>query len=99
MLAAVAALDVLDATAVYWAGRLTLCSGPDDLDRYDAAFAAYFGGEAPRRGRPAPPPRRGSPSPRRSRRAAEPVGTARTPPTSPSPRPPTRCCGSATSPT
>lgn len=51
MLAAVAALDVLDATAVYWAGRLTLCSGPDDLDRYDAAFTAYFGGEAPRRGR------------------------------------------------
>ncbi|MGY1654126.1 vWA domain-containing protein [Geodermatophilus sp. SYSU D01119] len=59
MLSAVAALDVLDATAVYWAGRLTLCSGPDDLDRYDAAFAAWFGGEAPRR-RPAaaqePPP-------------------------------------------
>ncbi|WP_089402842.1 vWA domain-containing protein [Geodermatophilus saharensis] len=49
MLSAVAALDVLDATAVYWAGRLTLCAGPDDLDRYDAAFAAYFGGETPRR--------------------------------------------------
>jgi uncharacterized protein with von Willebrand factor type A (vWA) domain len=48
MLAAVGALDVLDATAVYWAGRLTLCGGPDDLERYDAAFAAYFGGEAPR---------------------------------------------------
>jgi uncharacterized protein with von Willebrand factor type A (vWA) domain len=48
MLAAVGHLDVLDATAVYWAGRLTLCGSPDDLDRYDAAFAAYFGGEAPR---------------------------------------------------
>jgi uncharacterized protein with von Willebrand factor type A (vWA) domain len=48
MLAAAGHLDVLDPTAVYWAGRLTLCGSPDDLDRYDAAFAAYFGGEAPR---------------------------------------------------
>ena len=48
MLEAIGALDVLDATAVYWAGRLTLCGGPDDLDRYDAAFAAFFGGERPR---------------------------------------------------
>ncbi|MCW2682499.1 MAG: hypothetical protein JWP33_412 [Blastococcus sp.] len=48
MLAAVAVLDVLDPTAVYWAGRLTLCGGPDDLDRYDAAFAAWFAGERPR---------------------------------------------------
>ncbi len=53
MLSAVAALDVLDATAVYWAGRLTLCAGPDDLDRYDAAFAAYFAGETPRLTTPA----------------------------------------------
>ncbi|WP_249523338.1 vWA domain-containing protein [Modestobacter marinus] len=52
MLAAVAHLDVLDATAVYWSGRLTLCASPDDLDRYDAGFAAYFGGEAPRARRP-----------------------------------------------
>ncbi|MBB3677526.1 vWA domain-containing protein [Modestobacter versicolor] len=48
MLDAVGHLDVLDPSAVYWAGRLTLCGSPDDLDRYDAAFAAYFGGEAPR---------------------------------------------------
>ncbi|MCW2583743.1 MAG: hypothetical protein JWQ53_2533 [Klenkia sp.] len=48
MLQAVGHLDVLDATDVYWAGRLTLCASPDDLDRYDAAFAAYFAGEAPR---------------------------------------------------
>jgi uncharacterized protein with von Willebrand factor type A (vWA) domain len=52
MLTALGALDVLDPTDVYWAGRLTLCSGPDDLDRYDAAFAAYFAGEAPRLRRP-----------------------------------------------
>ena len=48
MLAALGSLDVLDPGDVYWAGRLTLCGGPDDLDRYDAAFAAYFTGERPR---------------------------------------------------
>ena len=48
MLTAVGALDVLDPGDVYWAGRLTLCGSPDDLDRYDAAFAAWFGGERPR---------------------------------------------------
>ncbi|MET0914723.1 MAG: VWA domain-containing protein [Jiangellaceae bacterium] len=40
------ALGYLDAgrTAdVYWAGRLTLCAGPDEVAAYDAAFAAYFG--------------------------------------------------------
>jgi uncharacterized protein with von Willebrand factor type A (vWA) domain len=51
MLTALGSLDVLNPTDVYWAGRLTLCGGPDDLDRYDAAFAAYFAGEAPRAGR------------------------------------------------
>ena len=51
MLEALGSLDVLDPTDVYWAGRLTLCGGPDDLDRYDAAFAAYFAGEAPRANR------------------------------------------------
>jgi uncharacterized protein with von Willebrand factor type A (vWA) domain len=41
-------LDPADRNDLYWAGRLTLCSGPDDLDRYDRAFAAYFAGdEAP----------------------------------------------------
>jgi uncharacterized protein with von Willebrand factor type A (vWA) domain len=48
MLAAVGALDVLDPGDVYWAGRLTLCASPDDLDRYDAAFTAWFSGEIPR---------------------------------------------------
>jgi uncharacterized protein with von Willebrand factor type A (vWA) domain len=36
---------------VYWTGRLTLCSGPDEVAAYDVAFAAYFGDlplEAPR---------------------------------------------------
>jgi uncharacterized protein len=28
---------------VYWAGRLTLCSSPDDVAAYDVAFAAFFG--------------------------------------------------------
>ncbi|WP_324274882.1 vWA domain-containing protein [Blastococcus brunescens] len=46
-LVAIGALSVLDPGAVYWAGRLTLCGGPEDVDRYDAAFAAYFAGEQP----------------------------------------------------
>jgi uncharacterized protein len=28
---------------VYWAGRLTLCDSPTDIERYDRVFAAYFG--------------------------------------------------------
>ena len=31
MLAAMGSLDVLHESDVYWAGRLTLCSGPVDL--------------------------------------------------------------------
>ncbi len=31
-----------DQRATYWAGRATLCSGPDDLDRYDQVFEAWF---------------------------------------------------------
>ncbi|WP_346620615.1 VWA domain-containing protein [Blastococcus montanus] len=58
MLAALGRLDVLDPSAVYWAGRLTLCSGPDDLDRYDTAFAAWFSGRRPR---PAPAPAQATP--------------------------------------
>jgi uncharacterized protein with von Willebrand factor type A (vWA) domain len=49
-----AALDVLDVTDprdAYWAGRTTLCGSADDLAVYDAAFAAYFGGRTPVRGR------------------------------------------------
>ena len=56
MLAALGHLDVLDPNQVYWAGRLTLCADPEDLDRYDAAFALYFGGRRPVRGRAAAEP-------------------------------------------
>lgn len=54
MVTAIGHLDVLDPAAVYWAGRFTLCASPDDLDRYDAAFDAYFGGERPRMGNRSP---------------------------------------------
>ncbi|WP_242677322.1 vWA domain-containing protein [Streptomonospora litoralis] len=46
-LRAVDTLDVTRPEPVYWAGRLTLCSHGADLARYDACFAAYFGGAAP----------------------------------------------------
>ncbi|WP_214370479.1 vWA domain-containing protein [Pseudonocardia sp. H11422] len=65
------ALDTLDVTSrqqTYWAGRLTLCSDPDDIPRYDAAFEAWF---EPQRGartsikdeRPPPPPKLASLTP------------------------------------
>lgn len=37
-------LDVSKPDDLYWAGRLTLCADPEDLPRYDAAFAAVFSG-------------------------------------------------------
>lgn len=43
----VAALDVLDPMRrddVYWAGRATLCSSPDDLEVYERLFADWFSG-------------------------------------------------------
>ncbi len=57
-LTACAAVGVADAAGVHIAGRATLCSTPQDLDRYDAVYAAWFGGPAPsvsRAPRPAPP--------------------------------------------
>jgi uncharacterized protein with von Willebrand factor type A (vWA) domain len=45
---AVSVLDPARRDGVYWAGRLTLCSGHDDLARYDAVFAALFAGDVPR---------------------------------------------------
>ncbi|AYY12949.1 VWA domain-containing protein [Actinobacteria bacterium YIM 96077] len=47
--------DSLD--AVYWSGRFTLCASPEDIERYDRVFAAYFRGQrAPARMRaPAEP--------------------------------------------
>jgi uncharacterized protein with von Willebrand factor type A (vWA) domain len=52
-LGAVGELDVGDPGQLYWAGRLTLCAEPDDLPRYDEAFAAWFtdSSPAPRRTR------------------------------------------------
>jgi hypothetical protein len=41
-LAAVSVVGLGDQRATYWAGRATLCSGPDDLERYDQVFAAWF---------------------------------------------------------
>jgi uncharacterized protein with von Willebrand factor type A (vWA) domain len=43
-LGAVGEVDVADPNQLYWAGRLTLCAEPDDLPRYDDAFAAWFTG-------------------------------------------------------
>jgi uncharacterized protein len=43
---------------VYWAGRATLCSDPEQFPRYDQVYAEWFGGDGPRRpgGRPRPVP-------------------------------------------
>ncbi|WP_130348563.1 VWA domain-containing protein [Herbihabitans rhizosphaerae] len=41
-LRAVEHVDVADPVQLYWAGRLTLCADPDDLPRYDEAFASWF---------------------------------------------------------
>ena len=49
--------------ATYWAGRATLCAGPDDLARYDQVFEAWFDA---RDGLPAPGRRETAPSRRRS---------------------------------
>ncbi|GAA2337408.1 VWA domain-containing protein [Saccharopolyspora halophila] len=39
---AVEQVGVEDREGLYWAGRLTLCSEPDDIPRYDVAFSAWF---------------------------------------------------------
>jgi uncharacterized protein with von Willebrand factor type A (vWA) domain len=49
-LRATALADAGDLHGVFWAGRSTLCSSPEDLERYDAAFRAWFSAEeSPRR--------------------------------------------------
>lgn len=53
-LAAVSLLGLDDQRATYLAGRATLCAGPDDLERYDRVFAAFFGRDGLPRSRPAP---------------------------------------------
>ncbi len=56
-LQAAALLDAGLPTAVYRAGRATLCSSPDDRERFDQVFAAWF---ADREGLPRPTPHSGS---------------------------------------
>jgi uncharacterized protein with von Willebrand factor type A (vWA) domain len=46
-LEATALVGLDDQRATYWAGRATLCSGPDDLDRYDQVFTAWFAQDLP----------------------------------------------------
>lgn len=41
-LAAVGEVDVAEPRQLYWAGRLTLCSEPDELATYDDVFARWF---------------------------------------------------------
>lgn len=56
-LEATALVGLDDRRATYWAGRATLCAGPDDLARYDQVFKAWFDprGELPRRRDSGPP--------------------------------------------
>ncbi len=58
-LQAASLLDLGDERSVWVAGRSTLCAGPDDLDRFDAVFEAFFnvrdGLPRPRPTPPAPP--------------------------------------------
>ncbi len=55
--------DAGDRQGVFWAGCATLCSSPEDLARYDAAFRAWFSAE----GRPS---LRGEPATRSVQRAS-----------------------------
>ncbi|WP_110183232.1 vWA domain-containing protein [Nocardioides solisilvae] len=59
-LEAVATLGLGDRAATRQAGRATLCSGPEDLARFDAVLDAWFGawhdGDGPRAAPSAPPP-------------------------------------------
>lgn len=55
-IAALAEIDPLDIGEVYWATRISLCSEPDDLPRFDAVFDQWFRGPAPSLPGPAPPP-------------------------------------------
>ena len=62
---AVGQLDAGSRRDVYWSGRATLCSGPDDLDVYDAVFERWFSSDRrprPGRTRSTVPPRRLSPT-------------------------------------
>ncbi len=54
LLEAVALVGLDDGTRTYWAGRATLCSAPEQIERYDRVFAAWFHGARP--GRAVSPP-------------------------------------------
>jgi len=57
MCTAAAALDAADPRAVYWAGRLTLCGSPADIEAYDRAFRQFLDGmDVARRPFPLPLP-------------------------------------------
>jgi len=45
---AVEGLDVTRREDVYWAGKITLCSRPEDLEVYDRAFRLFWDEEEPR---------------------------------------------------
>jgi len=46
-LEAVATVGLDHERATYWAGRATLCGSPDDTERYDQVFAAWFSDRRP----------------------------------------------------
>ncbi|HXP13972.1 MAG TPA: hypothetical protein VN907_01535, partial [Actinomycetes bacterium] len=45
---AVAALDRIDRTGIYWAGRVAMVARKEDLPAYDTAFAEWFPGRRAR---------------------------------------------------
>lgn len=59
-LEAVALVGLDEEARTYWAGRATLCSSPDHLERYDRVFAAWFHGSTRSR---TPGPPRAAPAP------------------------------------
>jgi uncharacterized protein len=48
MVRALSELGADSLESVYWAGRLTLCASPEDIDRFDHVFAAFFSGRPSR---------------------------------------------------
>lgn len=56
-LAAVEEIDFADPAQVYWAGRLTLCTEPDEIAHYDEVFATWFATTEVRRTREVSQPR------------------------------------------
>lgn len=61
LVAAIAHLDVTDIDDLYWAGRTCLVRSPEQLDRYDAVFAAWPAA-VPHVDAPAPPGRTATPA-------------------------------------